>query len=403
MGSIMNFPTNITSASLLPDDGTTGTLIGRVWLPASMTGTVAGPAPVLLNGKEMLDLSSVGATVSELINQNLSRSSVQDSKLHSVGSIEDILSNSLAETPDPDKPVLLAPVDIQSIKACGVTFICSMLERVIEEQAGGDSGKASQVRERVNQQITVDLDQIVPGSREAEDLKAVLQAEGVWSQYLEVGIGPYAEVFTKSQPLSAVGPGSQIGIHPASNWNNPEPEVVLAVDDRGQVRGATLGNDVNLRDIEGRSALLLGKAKDNNASCAIGPFIRLFDDSFGIDDVRQAEVTLTVMGEDGFRLKEASPMIMISRDVLDLVSQTINENHQYPDGLAIFTGTPFSPTQDRDEPGSGFTHKQNDIVMISSPKLGSLVNSVTRTDKAPPWEFGITALMKNLAQRDLLR
>src|SRR5690606_27366505 len=105
---------------------------------------------------------------------------------------------------------------------------------------------------------------------------------GVWSQYLEVAIGKDAEIFTKTQPMASVGFGAQIGIHPESHWNNPEPEVVLAVARTGKIRGATLGNDVNLRDYEGRSALLLGEAKDQNASCAIGPFIRLFDETFSL-------------------------------------------------------------------------------------------------------------------------
>jgi fumarylacetoacetate (FAA) hydrolase family protein len=277
-----------------------------------------------------------------------------------------------------------------------------MLERVIEEQAKGDPSKAAGLRDTINAEVGSDLAAIKPGSEDAERVKQILIQRGMWSQYLEVGIGPYAEVFTKSQPLSAVGPGADVGLHPESTWNNPEPEVVMIVNARGETLGATLGNDVNLRDFEGRSALLLGKAKDNNASCALGPFIRLFDDTFGIDDVRQTVVKLRVEAPDGYLLDDSSSLSEISRDPLDLVAQTIGKNHQYPDGLALFTGTMFAPVQDRDAPGSGFTHKLGDVVTISSDKMGALSNTVTTCDQAAPWTFGVGALMRNLSARGLL-
>jgi len=388
--------------SYLPADGFTGTLIGRVWVPASQTGSVAGPSPIILTEESVFDLSSIAPTCAELLNTGFSLAGHNLSELLCLGSYVEIMSNTLADQPDSETPYFLSPIDLQSIKACGVTFMVSMLERVIEERAGGDATKAEEVRQKIKDRIDADITSIVPGSPEAEELKAVLQSEGLWSQYLEVGIGPYAEVFTKSQPLSSVGIGAEIGILPYSSWNNPEPETVLIVTPEAKVVGATLGNDVNLRDIEGRSALLLDKAKDNNASCSVGPFIRLFDETYNLEDVRSAEVTLTIKGEDGFQLKEISPMSLISRDVLDLVSQTISEHHQYPDGIALFTGTLFAPTQDRGGEGQGFTHKTGDIVCISSEKLGQLENRVTFTNEAPPWEFGITALMKNLSQRGLL-
>ncbi|MDQ2696204.1 MAG: fumarylacetoacetate hydrolase family protein, partial [Pseudomonadota bacterium] len=297
----------------------------------------------------------------------------------------------------------LAPVDLQAVKACGVTFVASMLERVIEEQARGDPAKAREVREAIAREVGAELAQVRPGSEQAQRLKVALTARGLWSQYLEVGIGPDAEVFTKAQPMSAVGTGAEIGIHPASTWNNPEPEVVMVVAPDGRVVGATLGNDVNLRDVEGRSALLLGKAKDNNASCALGPFIRLFDDGFTLDHLRRCRVSVRVEGEDGFVLDDHSTLQAISRDVLELVRQTINPNHQYPDGLVLFTGTLFAPVQDRDAPGLGFTHKPGDLVAIAAPELGALINRVTTSDRAPPWTFGAGALMRNLAARGLLR
>jgi fumarylacetoacetate (FAA) hydrolase family protein len=277
-----------------------------------------------------------------------------------------------------------------------------MLERVIEEQARGDASKAEAVRSAVVSVIGDNLSSIKPGSPEAAKLKDVLIAQGVWSQYLEVGIGPDAEIFTKSQPLSAVGTGAEVGIHPHSHWNNPEPEIVLAVNSRGEVLGAALGNDVNLRDFEGRSALLLGKAKDNNASCAIGPFIRLFDEYFNIDHVRRSELTMTVTGPEGFEMKGGSNLSKISRDPLDLVAQAIGDNHQYPDGFMLFLGTMFAPTQDRHGPGQGFTHVVGDVVSVATPQLGCLVNRVTTSDKAAPWTFGIVALMQSLARRGLL-
>jgi fumarylacetoacetate (FAA) hydrolase family protein len=297
---------------------------------------------------------------------------------------------------------LLAPCDLQAIKASGVTFVSSMLERVIEEQARGDPAKAESIRKAIVGVIGDDLASVRPGSPEAARLKDVLIAQGAWSQYLEVGIGPDAEIFTKSQPMSAVGIGAEIGIHPKSEWNNPEPEIVLAVNSRGQAVGATLGNDVNLRDFEGRSALLLGKSKDNNASCAIGPFVRLFDDDFTLDDVRRCELALRVDGPDGFMLDGSSSMSMISRDPLDLVGQAIGANHQYPDGFMLFLGTMFAPTKDRHGPGKGFTHVLGDIVTIATPHLGALVNRVNRSDRIAPWTFGTRALAENLARRGLL-
>jgi len=299
-------------------------------------------------------------------------------------------------------PHFLSPADLQAIKACGVTFARSMIERVIEERAAGDPSRAAAIRIRVTAAIGDSLRNLVPGSPEAAEVKRLLQAENLWSQYLEVGIGPDAEVFTKAPPMSSVGHNAAVGLHPVSKWNNPEPEVVLAVDSTGQVKGVALGNDVNLRDVEGRSALLLGKAKDNNAAASIGPFIRLFDDSFGIDDVRKLELTLTVTGTDGFALTGRSSMAEISRDPLDLVAQTIGRHHQYPDGFMLYCGTMFAPVQDRDGPGQGFTHHIGDTVTIAAPALGALTNVVRLSTEAPPWTFGTAALMRNLAGRGLI-
>jgi fumarylacetoacetate (FAA) hydrolase family protein len=298
---------------------------------------------------------------------------------------------------------LLSPFDLQALKACGVTYVRSMLERVIEERCRGDATQAEAVRAEVRGIIGDDLANLRPGSAEATELKRNLVERGWWSQYLEVGIGPDAEVFTKGQPLSSVGSGAKIGVHPGSAWNNPEPEVVLAVDAQGRILGATLGNDVNLRDVEGRSALLLGKAKDNNAACALGPAIRLFDEGFTLEDIRQAETVLTIEGTDGFKLAESGKVGAISRDPTDLVAQMIGPHHQYPDGAALFLGTPFSPSKDRDAAGMGFTHKPGDVVHIASTRLGALSNTVDRTDLCPPWRFGIGALMANLRQRGLPR
>jgi fumarylacetoacetate (FAA) hydrolase family protein len=327
---------------------------------------------------------------------------VRDTPGTRIASVEALLANSgLAR--DPQAPYLLAPIDLQVIKAAGVTFAASMIERVIEEQAKGDAAKADSVRAQVHQAIGDNLRSIQPGSEQAAKLKALLIEQGMWSQYLEVGIGPDAEIFTKAPVLAAVGTGSEIGIHPKSEWNNPEPEVVLAVNSRGQIHGATLGNDVNLRDFEGRSALLLSKAKDNNASCALGPFIRLFDEHFSLDDVRNCVVELVVQGTDGYTLKGSSSMDQISRDPADIAGQALNANHQYPDGFVLFLGTLFAPTEDRDHPGGGFTHKLGDRVSIGSPLLGTLHNQVTHSSDAQPWTFGVGALLGNLAARGLLK
>ena len=389
---------SLTLRSTLPMDAPQALLIGRVWVEGS------GPVLALVSAEEVFDLSSVAPTASQLLELHDVARAVRaaSASLPRLGSTAEVLANTAEDARDPGLPWLLAPCDLQALKAAGVTFVASMLERVIEEQARGDASKAEAVRKAVIGVMGDNLGSIKPGSAEAARLKEVLVAQGVWSQYLEVGIGPDAEIFTKSQPLSAVGTGAEVGIHPQSRWNNPEPEIVLAVNSRGEVRGAALGNDVNLRDFVGRSALLLGKAKDNNASCAIGPFIRLFDKHFDIDDVRRSDLSMTVVGPEGFEMKGGSSLSKISRDPLDLVVQAIGKNHQYPDGFMLFLGTMFAPTQDRHGPGQGFTHVVGDVVSVSTPQLGTLVNRVTTSDLAAPWTFGIAALMLSLARRGLL-
>lgn len=383
----------------LPADLAGALLIGRVW----RGGAINGPCVVVVRNGEVFDITAHAPTVSELFERSDVAAFARTVQGESLGPVQRLLDSALAINPDAEVPQLLAPSDLQALKACGVTFAVSLLERVIEEQAGGDKSRADALRASLLDTIGADLSSIKPGSPEAEKLKQQFIARGAWSQYMEVGIGPYAEVFSKSQPMSAVGFGADVGLHPESKWNNPEPEIVLAVNSRAEVVGATLGNDVNLRDIEGRSALLLGKAKDNNGSCSIGPFIRLFDDSFTIDTVRNAEVRMVIEGkDDGFRLDGASFMREISRDPLDLVSQTCGAHHQYPDGFMLFLGTMFSPIKDRGEAGAGFTHHMGDRVTVTSPALGSLVNHVFRSNEITPWTFGVRALYKNLAGRGLL-
>jgi len=388
----------LTIPRCLPVDRSQATLIGRVWSPA-----VAGPIVVVVRDGALHDLSRLAPTVRDLLELDDPVVAIRNiESLPRIGDLAAVLANSSERDRDVHAPSLVAPCDLQAIKASGVTFVSSMLERVIEEQARGDPAKADAVRRSIVAVIGDNLSAVQPGSPDAARLKQVLIEQHVWSQYLEVGIGPDAEIFTKSQPMSAVGLGADVGLHPKSTWNNPEPEIVLVVNSRGGTLGATLGNDVNLRDFEGRSALLLGKAKDNNASCAIGPLIRLFDDSFSIEDVRRCELAMRVEGPDGFVLDGASAMNKISRDPLDLVSQAIGPNHQYPDGLMLFLGTMFAPTKDRLAPGEGFTHIVGDIVTVTTPLLGALVNRVDHADKVAPWTFGTAALMRNLAKRGLL-
>lgn len=385
------------SYTLLDAAASGGLFVGRVWNP-----DVGGPSLVTVRDQQVIDITSkTVATMSALLERPDLVAFVRSANGKSLGTLEGIAANSSGK-PDETHPYFLAPVDLQAIKACGVTFAQSMIERVIEEKAAGNPDRAAAIRERVSTLIGGSLNNLKAGSPDAAKVKQALIEEGMWSQYLEVGIGPDAEVFTKAPVLSSVGWGADVGLHPVSTWNNPEPEIVLAVNSRGEIRGAALGNDVNLRDVEGRSALLLGKAKDNNASCAIGPFIRLLDDSFDLDAVRSAELDLKVTGEDGFVLHGTSSMSKISRDPTDLVRQTCGAHHQYPDGFMLFLGTLFAPTKDRDTPNQGFTHKIGDIVEISSPGLGSLVNTVRRSNDCPPWTFGIGALMANLAKRGLL-
>ena len=370
-----------------------GLWLGRVWQPG------VGPCVVTLRDGRLIDITSRTApTVRDVMELDDPAGHVRTAEGKDIGVPADFATLDASG----DDARFLAPCDLQAVKACGVTFARSMVERVIEEQAAGDPDKAAGIRAKVSEVIGDSLDQIEAGSEQAAQVKAELIRLGMWSQYLEVGIGPDAEVFSKAQPLSAVGWGAEVGLHPVSRWNNPEPEIVLAVNSRGQILGATLGNDVNLRDIEGRSALLLGKAKDNNASCALGPMIRLFDDRYTLDDVRKAELDLRVEGSDGYVLDGASSMKEISRDPADLVAQTIGRHHQYPDGLVLFLGTLFAPTEDRDTPGQGFTHKTGDVVTISCAGLGALRNTVRLSTECPEWTFGAAALMRNLAGRNLL-
>jgi fumarylacetoacetate (FAA) hydrolase family protein len=381
----------------LPQDPEQALLIGRLWQPG------IGPVLVLVRPDGVFDLSGLASTCSELLERTDLIAAIRNHPAPRLGDLEPLLANSDATRRRDDQPWLLAPCDLQALKAAGVTFVASMLERVIEEQARGDASKAAAVRAAVVAIMGDNLSAVKPGSDQAAQLKQALLAQGAWSQYLEVGIGPDAEVFTKSQPLSAVGTGAEVGLHPRSEWNNPEPEIVLAANSRGEVVGATLGNDVNLRDFEGRSALLLGKAKDNNGSCAIGPFIRLFDESFTIDRVRQCTLAMEVRGPDGFVLQGSSSLAMISRDPLDLAAQAMGSTHQYPDGMMLFLGTMFAPTQDRPLPGrpagQGFTHVVGDVVRISTPDLGTLVNRVNTSDRIPPWTYGVRSLIKDLARR----
>ena len=365
--------------------------------------TAESPSVLALLGGAAFDMTPAFGTCSAWLNCEDPVAAIRTLGVPAVLDPGAALANAHHAARDGAKPWLLAPIDLQVIKAAGVTYVRSMLERVIEERCRGDASQADSVRAEVRAIIGDDLANLVPGSAEAARVKAALVEKGWWSQYLEVGIGPDAEIFTKSPVLSAVGPGAKVGVHPMSTWSNPEPEAVMVVNARGRIVGATLGNDVNLRDVEGRSALLLGRAKDNNASCALGPLIRLFDGGFTLEDVRRAEIALTITGRDGFRLEEAGAVGAISRDPADVVRQMIGAHHQYPDGAVLFLGTPFSPTRDRGAAGMGFTHKEGDVVRIASARLGALENEVDRTDECPPWTFGIGALMANLARRGLPR
>ncbi len=387
----------LNASTTLPADGCAGALAGRVWRP-----DLGGPAVAAIRPEGVFDITPAFPTVGDLCEHAAPAKGLRAAEGERIGSLEDILANTPDAARDAAKPWLLAPIDLQAIKAAGVTFAISMLERVIEERARGDVKAAAAIRTEITRLVGEDFSKLRPGSPEAMHLKSVLVAQNAWSQYLEVGIGPDAEIFTKAPSMAAVGTGMDAGLHPKSSWNNPEPEAVVVVASDGRIVGATLGNDVNLRDFEGRSALLLSKAKDNNASCALGPFLRFFDASFTLDHVRAMELRLSVEGPEGYRLEGASSMSKISRDPADLVAEMINPNHQYPDGAVLFLGTLFAPVDDRDAPGQGFTHKVGDIVTVSAPELGALANRMRHCGDCAPWTFGVGHLMRHLAGRGLL-
>ncbi len=388
-------------ATTLPEDGAKGALAGRLWRPEA-----GGPSVVVVREERgeavLVDVSKAFPTMRDLCEQHDPARALAEASGDTVATLADVLANTPEEGRDTDRPWLLSPVDLQAVKAAGVTFAISMLERVIEERARGDAASAVEIRKEMTALVGEDLSRLKPGSPEAMRLKELLIDQGLWSQYLEVGIGPDAEIFTKAPPMASVGTGADAGIHPISTWNNPEPEVVLVVSSSGAIVGATLGNDVNLRDVEGRSALLLGKAKDNNASATLGPFLRFFDVSFSLDELRRAELTLVVEGPEGYRLEGSSSLSKISRDFADLARQMLGRHHQYPDGAVLYTGTLFAPIEDRDAPGKGFTHKVGDVVTIATPKLGRLVNRIQLATECAPWTFGTSHLMRNLARRGLI-
>jgi len=380
---------------LVPSEGV---LLGRAFIPGC-----THPRLVTVRDRKIFDITTADAPTSrDICELGNPAAYIESIKGRHIGPLSDILYESWNGARDGSRPYLLSPVDLQAVKASGVTFVVSLLERVIEEQAAGDPSKAADLRNEITALVGADLSQIEPGSDAAMEVKKALIEKGVWSQYLEVGIGPDAEIFTKCQPMASVGFGADVGLHPVSKWNNPEPEVALIVSSKGEIVGATLGNDVNLRDVEGRSALLLGKAKDNNASAALGPFIRLFDSGFGLDDVKALELTMTVTGEDGFVLDGASSMSEISRPPEKLVAATVGSHHQYPDGFVLYLGTMFAPIKDRDAKGSGFTHKLGDVVAISTPALGTLKNRVQLSTQCAPWTYGASHLMRDLAKAGLL-
>jgi len=387
------FP-KLTAAQVLPSDGYAGTLVGRALFP----GVFPGPCVVAIREDGVHNISGTVPTMAQLLNAPNPLATLQRALRNCVylGPLESLLENSTPSTHDPLKPYLLTPIDLQAVKAVGLTFVNGLLQRFAD-----DNGGAATVA-KMEKAAGVALGKILPGSEEAARLRTALMEDGLWNDTLEVGFGPDVELFTKAQPLSAVGTGAEIAVLPTSKQTFAEPEVVLMLNADGKICGATLGCDMTARDVEARSLLLLGRAKDQNATCAVGPFIRLFDQTFSLPNVQGMNLTYAFEGADDAVFTDTGSMDQIGRGLITLARQVVNEHHGYPDGVALFTGCMFKAPSSRGASDTPFTHQVGDVVIIKASPLGTLINRVNTTDKVRPWSFGMSDLMANLANRQLL-
>jgi len=172
------------------------------------------------------------------------------------------------------------------------------------------------------------------------------------------------ELFFKANGWRVVGHGAPIRVRADSQWDVPEPELVLVVAADGGIVGYATGNDVSSRSIEGENPLYLPQAKVYDGSCAIGPGIRLCD----VDTMRDLPIALEIHRNGSAAFSGSTRTSQIKRGLEELAGWLLRELRQ-PGGVFLFTGTGIVPGED-------FTLRSGDVVRIDIDGL-TLENPVS--------------------------